>query len=170
MSAVSQFLNSSLALTHPELHQAGLAALMKLRQIDETREYAREWESVFSGIAVIANRKTPAHRDHGGSYAWYDLLASIGSYKIAELKIPDLGIRFLYTPGTVAHICGNLLTHEVDAWGEGDRICYAHFMRKNIFNRLDINEPGWSLQSAFVCNPDVRLKAESLGFKGLNID
>jgi hypothetical protein len=45
-------------------------------------------------------------------------------------------------------IAGAILTHEVPEWGEGDRICYAHWIRRASMVDLGIPLPGWSTSSA----------------------
>ena len=52
------------------------------------------WQSVFKGVSVISNRKTPKHRDRRED--------------------------------------------------PGDRVCYSHFMRENVRDRLGITPAGWS--------------------------
>ena len=48
-----------------------------------------------------------------------------------------------YSSGTVVSFCGSILEHEVQTWGVGDRVCYAHFMRETVRNRLDAPPAGW---------------------------
>ncbi|RDB31012.1 hypothetical protein Hypma_000102 [Hypsizygus marmoreus] len=143
------FVNLILALTHPKLFDAAWEVLMLLRRHPDTQHIATMWHSVFTGIAVIANRVTPAHVDRSGRPDWYDLLLSIGTFSHATLNLPDLGASFSYAPGTVVNLCGNVLTHEVMTWGKGDRICYAHFFRKAVFARLGMEWIGGVNRSDF---------------------
>ena len=39
--------------------------------------------------------------------------------------------------------CGTVLKHQVEFWGDGDRFCYAHFMREEVRKRLDVPAAGW---------------------------
>ncbi|RDB22963.1 hypothetical protein Hypma_009940 [Hypsizygus marmoreus] len=149
-----EFMNSILALTHPRLFDAAVEMLNHLRSNPNTQAVACRWASVFSGIAVIANRLTPPHTDRGGLPNWYDSLASIGSFSRAYLHLPDLGISLLYRPGTVVNLCGNVIRHEVKgAWGAGDRVCYARFMRKAIFSHFGVECNTWVSQGDFTGLP-----------------
>jgi hypothetical protein len=83
------------------------------------------------------------------------------------LDLPDLGLKLDYGPGTGVFLCGNVLTHAVNDWSGGDRVCYAHFLRKKVLQRLEADEAGWSEQRDFVdiIPREVSLK---LGFLGLD--
>lgn len=83
--------------------------------------------------------------DNNGSWAWYDQVVSIGTYHQAILGMPDLKATFDYKPGTVIQFSGNLLLHEVGKWDSGDRICYAHFVKKAIFDKMEIPYPDWPI-------------------------
>ena len=146
MGSVMQFLNKILALTHPELYHAGKTALGILQQGKDMNNYTQPWKSVFTGVVVISNQKTPEHWDSKGHLSWYDLVLSVGTYQNAWFKTPDLGAQFLYKPGTVILLCGKLLTHEVPGWDKGDRVCHAYFMRNTVFSRLGAlyASIGWS--------------------------
>lgn len=144
---MSKFLNKVLALTHPDLYEAGAKGLEALHSLPNTKMAANHWHSVFSGIAVISNRKTIPHCDRFGHLPWYDLLISVGTYCRAHLIMKDLGADFIYDSGTAVLLCGKLLVHEVPFWGAGDRVCWAHFLREATLNRLGaLNEGGvgWS--------------------------
>lgn len=67
----------------------------------------------------------------------------------ARLSIPDLGLNLDYSSGTVVGICGTVLQHEVGSWGNGDRVCYAHFMREEVRKRLDVPPAGWVNRSQY---------------------
>lgn len=143
-SQVENYLNLVTSITHPGLYEAGKEALEKLREKDSTQEYAQQWTSLYSGMSVITNHKTRKHCDRHGSYEWYDQLVSVGSYTTATFQLPEIGASLEYGPGTVIQLCGNLLQHKVKAWGSGDRVCYAHFIRKDVFHRLGVFYPNWS--------------------------
>ncbi|KAJ6550558.1 hypothetical protein B0H10DRAFT_1968816 [Mycena sp. CBHHK59/15] len=64
---VEKLVNLILGLTHLELWEADEKAHAKLSSLSETWEIAGLWESVFSGITVIANWQTIPHIDIGGS-------------------------------------------------------------------------------------------------------
>jgi hypothetical protein len=137
-----------LGLTHLALAAAATEAKARLLSQPHTFESTSLWPSIFTGIAVIVNRLTPEHKDSGGMHLWYDLLVSAGDAKGVVLKMPELGAEIRYKPGTIVLLCGKSLIHSVDSWGEGDRICLAHFLKENVFKRLEIEEVGWSMQPA----------------------
>ena len=71
-----------LAVIHPKLYDAGLQAIQRLRGTPEVerQDVLRHWASVFSGVAIISNRRSPKHRDSGSRFNWYDLLVTLGTY------------------------------------------------------------------------------------------
>ncbi len=119
-------------------------SLKEYQKLNETAKYAQKWPTIFHGLSVISNRISQPHIDNNGSWAWYDQILTIGTYKQATLVLEDFQARFDYRPGTVVQFCGNLLRHEVGKWDTGDRICYAYFVKKNLFDGLKISYPGWS--------------------------
>lgn len=146
-----RFLNLTLSLIHPQLFRCGLDILQKLRVSGPTMEIAKQWQSVYTGIAIISNRVTPAHRDRRGKPEWFDLLVNYAAIDSApRLLIPDLGLDLEYSSGTVVGLCGTILEHEVRSWGDGDRICYAHFMREAVRKRLEADDPGWVYQNMYL--------------------
>jgi hypothetical protein len=141
---VEALLNLTLSLINPGLFQTGLQMLQKLRNLDTTNSIAQQWQSVYTGVSIISNRKTPSHRDSKGRPEWYDVLVSYaGSGAEPWLSIKDLGLELEYSSGTVVGFCGTILEHEVGSWGRGDRACYAHFMRESVRGRLDVEPAGW---------------------------
>jgi hypothetical protein len=146
-------LNLTLSLIHPELYRCGLDILHKLRASGHTAEIAKEWQSVYTGIAIISNRLTPKHRDRNGKPEWFDLLLNYaGPESKPKLLIHDVGLELDYSSGTVVGICGQIFEHQVGPWGEGDRVCYAHFMREAVRKRLEVQEAGWVNQSMYFPN------------------
>lgn len=147
---LERFLNITLSLIHPEQFQCGLSMLRKLRQLETTRDLAVQWQSVYNGISIISNRQTPSHRDTKGRIEWYDTLVSYsnGAAK-PSLSIKDIGMNLEYSSGTVIGFCGSVLEHEVKSWGIGDRVCYAHFMRESVRERLDVPPAGWAKRKMY---------------------
>ena len=68
----------------------------------------------------------------------------------AKLLINDLGLDLQYSSGTVVGLCGTILKHEVGSWGNGDRICYAHFMRESVRKRFNLPAAGWVNQNIYL--------------------
>ena len=135
--------NAILALIEPTLYDTGQTAHKKLMKLHDDCRNLHLWPSVFGGLGVISNRKTPDHRDFGGCYQWYDILVAAGNYQDAFLDVKDLGTRFQYTPGTAIAICGKLLRHGVPDWVGGERLCYAHYFQGNVMDRLREERPHW---------------------------
>ena len=73
---------------------------------------------------------------------WYDLLATLGNYKNCKLELPGLGISLDYRPGTVVGLSGMVLQHQVSSF-EGDRLCYAYFMRDNVHEWAGVPGKHW---------------------------
>lgn len=147
---VEKFLNMVLSLIHPDLFESGVLMLRKLRALDATKAIASEWQSVYTGIQIISNRITPSHRDSKGRPEWYDILASYcGGGSTPHLLLCDLGLDLEYSSGTVVGFCGTVFQHEVKAWGGGDRVCYAHFMREAVRKRLEVHPAGWVNQTMY---------------------
>lgn len=145
-----RFLNLTLSLIHPELFKCGLSMLRRLRQLETTKDIASKWQSVYTGIAIISNRETPPHRDSKGRPEWFDTLLNYsGAGNRAQLLIKDLGLNLEYSSGTVVGLCGSILEHEVRSRGNGDRVCYAHFMRESVRKRLDVPPAGWVNRSQY---------------------
>jgi hypothetical protein len=147
---VEQFLNLTLSLINPALFESGLLMLQKLRRLDKTREIAKDWQSVYTGISIISNRTTPSHRDSRGRPQWFDTLMSYSDPSSKpRLLIDDVGLDLEYSNRTIVSFCGTVMKHQVDYWGDGDRICYAHFMQEEVRNRLDAPSAGWLEQSIY---------------------
>jgi hypothetical protein len=149
-ASLQKISNDILSLIHPNLYQNAMDALNVLRQKKITAETANAWHSAFTGIAVIANRRTLPHRDRLGSEAWYDILFALGSYENAKLVMSEIGLSMDYSSGTAVALCGKVFKHEVQEWGDGDRICYAMFMRHKVLERLGCHFVGWSTMDKYL--------------------
>lgn len=148
---MERFLNLTLSLIHPELFQSGLLMLKKLRELESTRDIALKWQSIYTGVAIISNRRTPSHRDSKGRPEWFDTLVNYcGHGNKPRLLIKDLGLNLKYSSGTVVSFCGSILEHEVKSRGNGNRVCFAHFMQESVRKRLEVPPAGWVYQSAYV--------------------
>jgi len=122
-----------------------------MRRSEKTEEIAENWQSVFTGIAVISNRVTPSHRDTKGRPEWYDALVSYSGPEARPiLSIKDLGLNLKYSSGTIVSLCGTIFEHQVLSWGNGDRVCYAHFMRELVRQRLDVPPAGWVMRDSYL--------------------
>ena len=135
-----------LAITHPEQYETGVKAFEifsedpdLLREPEMFREIIGSWWSPFSGVSVISNRRTPAHRDNNSRANWYDVLVTVGHYPTLGIRFPGLDTTFSYNNGTAVALCGQILTHEVAEIGYGSRWCFAWFMRETIRERLKLD-------------------------------
>jgi hypothetical protein len=137
-------LSAILAVIHPDLYNSGRETFNHLRNAAEIQpqQVLRRWTSVFNGVAVIRNRKTPLHRDGKSRFQWYDLLVTLGQYVNCHLELPGLGVSLEYGPGTVVGLSGMLLAHEVPSF-EGDRVCYAYFMRNKVHQWANTSGYTW---------------------------
>ena len=96
----------------PQLYDVGLAAIQLNKEVHllhRTHQNVDLWTSVWSGFALIVNRKTSFHRDQGGAPLDYDLLISSGTHTSCVLEVRDLGLRANYVPGTAIAIAGKVL-------------------------------------------------------------
>jgi hypothetical protein len=152
---VEKIINLTLSLIHPDQFKCGLQMLRKLRDMKDTKGVALIWQSVFTGVSVIGNRISPKHRDGKGRPEWFDILANFFKDESPQKKSPprflvsDLQLDLKYSSGTVIGFCGSILEHEVKAWRRGDRVCYAHFMRESVRDRLGADAAGWSSRSNY---------------------
>ena len=137
-------LSAILAVIHPTLHKSGRETFDWLRKCAEIQpeDVLRRWTSVFNGVAVIVNRTTPAHRDSNTRKQWYDLLVTLGRYRNCNLNLLGAGISLEYGPGTVVGLLGATLEHEVPRF-EGERVCYAYFMRDNVHEWAGVSGYTW---------------------------
>jgi Oxygenase domain of the 2OGFeDO superfamily len=135
--------NMLLQLIEPKLFEAGMSAIQTAKQLHHDHQNIHLWNS------VIVNRMTPPHRDGGGWKACFDFLVAAGTYETAYLELADIGAKIQYNPGTVVAITGKNFRHAVKKWEGGERICYAHYMRNNIHNRLCVEQSGWVKEEHF---------------------
>lgn len=143
VAEVEEYLNVVTAMVNPDQFDAGKTALQQLRMADNTKDVANIWTSIFSGIGLIVNRRTPTHVDRSGTAEVYDLLLGLGSYDTAWLELEDFGMRLKYGPGTGIFLCANVLKHAVHSWEGGDRICQVQFMRASVLHHLGVKTPDW---------------------------
>lgn len=147
ISHSNMILSAILAVIHPELYDAGREAFIHLKndagfQGEDVHGVLNRWTSAFSGVAVISNRITPLHRDGSSRKNWYDLLATLGSYRKCKLELPGLGVSLDYRPGTVVGLSGMVVQHSVREC-EGERLCYAYFMRDNVHEWSGVSGRNW---------------------------
>jgi len=144
ISESNAVLSAILAVIHPKLHDAGQQTAMHLRDTPDISPQGilYQWASVFNNISIISNCDTLSHRDRSSRNNWYDILATLGSYKDCTLELLGLGISLEYGPGAVVGISGKVLEHTVHDF-KGDRVCYAYFMRDNVHEWANVPCSDW---------------------------
>ncbi|KAF8260299.1 hypothetical protein EI94DRAFT_1611517 [Lactarius quietus] len=153
LDAISQsnsILSAILAVIHLPLHKAGQKTFNQLRQRTniQPQDVLRQWTSILNSIAVICNHLTPPHQDSESRRKWYDLLVTLGCYQNCNLELLGLGLSSKYGPGTVVGILGVTLEHEVPSF-DGERVCYAYFMRDNIHEWAKVSGNSWMTTSHY---------------------
>lgn len=134
-------LNAATSLAAPTQFQAGVQMMRKAKAgngLQHIFKHSNLWSSVFTGVAIIANRVTPSHRDQSGRPQWYDLLVSSGTDSQSRLILSDIGADIRYCPGDVCFVSGAVLQHAVLDWDEGNRLAYAQYHRANVAERMAI--------------------------------
>ncbi|KAG2101396.1 uncharacterized protein F5147DRAFT_581632 [Suillus discolor] len=109
-------------------------------------ERIRHWASVFTGVAVMANRWSPAHRNPKCCPEWFDIMTLVGNYPSTRMKLHNLGIELVYDSGVMVAFCGRLVRHEVDL-RTGNRWVWAWFMRDSVHNHFKTPRGEHSLYS-----------------------
>jgi hypothetical protein len=147
ISRSNMVLSAILAVIHPELYEAGKETNLRLGNDPDFQDHdvdhvLSRWGSAFNGVAVLSNRITPAHRDGKSRKQWYDMLVTLGAYQNCQLTLSGLGVSFDYGPGTVVGLSGMMLVHEVSKF-EGDRVCYAYFMRDSVHEWAGVPVNNW---------------------------
>jgi len=144
ISESNAVVSAILAVIHPKLYDAGRQTADCLRNTPQIgpQDILCRWASVFNGVSVISNRITLPHRDTGSRFNWYDILATSGRYEGCTLELLSLGISLEYSTGSVVGILGKVLMHEVRTF-EGDRVCYAYFMRNNVHEWARVPGSDW---------------------------
>lgn len=136
-------LDGILAVAHPELYAAAQDLMTKLSTVHAPSTFLMHtWPSSFTSIQVIANRQTPLHRDMSSKPGWLDLLLSLGNYgQDVILEVRSLGISLLYRSGSIVPLSSKLLLHGIPRV-HLDRVCYALYLNKAVFESLKILLPG----------------------------
>ena len=156
---VEKFLNLPISLINPDLFQCGLEMLQKLHLSEQTKDIAQQWQSIYTGIAVICNHRTPLHRAGKGRPEWFDTLLNYSKPgNSPRLVIDDLGLDLDYSGGAFVALCRSIFQHGVEFWGKGNRICYAHFMREAVRKCLDVTPAGWVYRKKYL--PDEKMTSQ----------
>ncbi|THU99490.1 hypothetical protein K435DRAFT_658954, partial [Dendrothele bispora CBS 962.96] len=150
IAALQLTVSLALSAIHPDLFEASRDVLEFCCKPDfhkgRTHEWASRWNSVFSALTVICDRKTPPHTDSHGRTNYMDALVSLGTAAKPKLFFKELNASFFYKPGTVLFFSGRGWTHEVGDWSGGQRVCYASYVRPEILEAHRSSVSGWSIR------------------------
>lgn len=129
------FVNAVAALTHPAQYALCKQARRKNEMIGSqaVQNALQSWPSIFTGASWIFNRLTPRHRDGGGLDEGYDYLTNFGSPHLnCYLDVPDIGISLQYRSRGIVALLGRPLSHQVQGWTGGDRVCVARWIKSSV--------------------------------------
>ena len=139
----ASILSSAVAIMHLEIYCTGREALVCLRQWAawENRpnicEVLTVWPSIYNVASIMVNQANPIHANHFGRPQWMDLLVTFSNYTDLHFIIPSIHSRFLYEPGTVIALSGQLLSHGV-GHTNGDHGVISYCMRDNVHEFVNI--------------------------------
>ena len=131
----------ALVLTHPQQYAHTRGGLEKFSRIEHICDRIREWAFGFNVLTVVVNRESLTHRDKlSGGAEYFDQLVTVGGDPNTVLELPGIGVRFLYTSGTVVMFCGNVHLHGVSR-SVGERTCFASYARRSVHTQQGIPAP-----------------------------
>jgi hypothetical protein len=144
MKETNLLLGGVIGLIHPSTFASGISCIKAIGQSDEIvkREHLDElmggWTSPCTAASVINNRDTPLHRDNGATYGSMDFLTSVREFH-GTFMAPTLGYTFSFTSGTVIGLLGRIVPHAAKV--QGERLCYAQYLREIILKPLGVGQP-----------------------------
>jgi hypothetical protein len=144
-TGVETIMNAIVFFTHPSQYHASVKAQENIKK-DASDEHIHthmdSWPSIFTGHTWVVNWTTPAHCDSQGFKPGFDYLSVSGSAK-SKLILRDISLTLEYTPGCVVGLAGQVLTHQVNEWEEGDWVCVARWIRQNVLQGHGVNDITW---------------------------
>ena len=147
METTNTLLGAVLGVIHPPTFNAGVNCIQGIEQSPEIRkrenldQLLNVWTSPCIAGSIINNRNTPLHRDNGASCGSMDIMASVEAFYKVTFTVPSLGYEFLFSSGSVFGLLGRIVPHGAEV--EGERMCFAQYLRENIFSTLGVDEPEW---------------------------
>jgi hypothetical protein len=143
MAETAALLSAALVIVNPSLYELNRESLIRLSYIPELEARIKEWGFAFNAVSVISNRASPVHRDNkSGGWEYPDVICSVGGGPRTVLEMPGLGVRCLYSPGSVAIFSGNLHLHSVSD-SEHERLCIACYTRQPVHAHVNLGTPGF---------------------------
>ena len=153
MAETHVLISAVLFVIHPEQYTAALESLRGVMHIPGVTNALAHWQLPFNALTCIFNRCTPPHRDSAGHPRMLDLLFNVGSHQENSLmKLAGLGLSFRYRSGSTLAFSGLFFRHEAIIQ-QGNRICIAYYMRRNVWERSKVDRPGWMSWSTFCPSP-----------------
>ncbi|KAG1847056.1 hypothetical protein F4604DRAFT_1594712 [Suillus subluteus] len=125
--------SAALRVMHPQLYWASVKTQIELGRwsgdqgMADMHHLLKYWASVYTSAAIMCNRQSPDHQDPKCPPEAFDILTSIGSYRCATMKLPNLGIEMAYNPGVMVSYSGRLVRHGIRV-DEGDQIVWSWFL------------------------------------------
>lgn len=142
-------LSGVLKIVHPEQYALGMSLLEELPQHPQhlsnpefMLDLLARWALPFSGMAVLVNRSTAAHRDKGGFSTFFDLCTTFGHYSSVPFKLPQVRTTLSYSPGCSIILLAKIFIHEVPAI-PADRVALILFTKDHIAETLKLSPCGW---------------------------
>lgn len=138
-------LEGVLRVVHPRLRKSSQNVAAHILGSDPICGNAMmDWPSSFQKIQIISNRQSIYHRDISGLPGWFDFLLTLGTYgQQGVLSLLNLGVSLPYRSGTLVALVASAVIHGVPEV-QPDRLCYALFMCKHLFQYYKQDDAGWS--------------------------
>lgn len=155
MTEVCAVIDGILSIIHPDLANAGMRAMKKIKQEAASRKSGHthypcrdsiaNWPTIFNAVHVISNRASIYHRDGNALPGWFDGLLSVGEYGPgAVLSFRNLGFCVPYDSGSLAFLSSRAVVHGVPDV-DGNRLCLAFIMDDSVHGHYRVPSPGWSV-------------------------
>jgi len=145
MAETNLLIRGAVGLIHPATFETGISCIKAIGRNDKIckrenlEELMKMWTSPCTAASVINNRDTPLHRDNGATYGSMDFLTSVGGFDFGSFTVPSLGYKFIFISGTVIGLLGRVVPHAAQV--DGERLCYAQYLREVIMTPLGVAEP-----------------------------
>ena len=137
-----------LRIMHPDQYREALGVLEGLASVPQSAAALSQWPTVFHVISVISNRHSPLHRELQGSFAYFDLLVSVGDYTYAPLEVWPMGLQLPNGSGSICGVSGKAFLHGA-AESDGARISHVFYLRKDLQEFLHVRPCSWMTQSIY---------------------
>ncbi|KAG1837663.1 hypothetical protein F4604DRAFT_1601198 [Suillus subluteus] len=141
--------STALQVMHPQLYWASIKTQIELGRwlgdqgMVDMHHLLKYWASVYTVTAIMCNHQSPDHRDLKCPPEAFNILTSIGSYRCATMKLPNLGIEMAYNPGVMVSYSGHLVRHGIRV-DEGNQIVWSWFLRDSIHNYARTPRPDYA--------------------------